>query len=269
MSEKRLADLVKLSDSTDVTVVRGNEKETITVKSDDLLVGDVVVFSAGMKCPADMLVIEGQDIVCDEGELTGEPLGILKEAITQENYRNGGMCTMMAKSLITSGTGKALVVAVGLKTVAGVITEKTQVSESDPTQLQQKLEIIADKIGHFGVWCAILTYLAMIVRIILESVGVIPPCCQNITNCVVVAGCEELSFKFPGRLWTELLNTFIICIAIVVAAIPEGLPLAVTISLSFSSKKMMALNNLVRKMESSETMGGATHICSDKTGTLT
>ena len=82
MSKKRLADLVKLSDSTDVTVVRGNEKETITVKSDDLLVGDVVVFSAGMKCPADMLVIEGQDIVCDEGELTGEPLGILKEAIT-------------------------------------------------------------------------------------------------------------------------------------------------------------------------------------------
>jgi len=66
-----------------------------------------------------------------------------------------------------------------------------------------------------------------------------------------------------------LLDTFIICIAIIVAAIPEGLPLAVTISLSFSSKQMQKLNNLVRKLASSETMGGATHICSDKTGTLT
>lgn len=66
-----------------------------------------------------------------------------------------------------------------------------------------------------------------------------------------------------------ILDTFIIAIAIVVAAIPEGLPLAVTISLSFSSAQMMKLNNLVRKLASSETMGGATHICSDKTGTLT
>jgi len=72
-----------------------------------------------------------------------------------------------------------------------------------------------------------------------------------------------------NRLWTQILTAFILAITIVVAAIPEGLPLAVTLSLSFSSKKMQELNNLVRKIASSETMGGATHICSDKTGTLT
>jgi Ca2+-transporting ATPase len=70
-------------------------------------------------------------------------------------------------------------------------------------------------------------------------------------------------------LWGELLNTVIIAITVVVVAIPEGLPLAVTISLSFASKKMQKMNNLVRTLSSAETMGGATHICSDKTGTLT
>jgi len=72
-----------------------------------------------------------------------------------------------------------------------------------------------------------------------------------------------------NRLWTEILNTFIIAVTVIVVAIPEGLPLAVTIALSFSSAKMRELNNLVRTLASAETMGGATHICSDKTGTLT
>jgi Ca2+-transporting ATPase len=82
--------------------------------------------------------------------------------------------------------------------------------------------------------------------------------------------CVALDFAdFGNRVYTELLNTVIIAITVVVVAIPEGLPLAVTISLSFSSAKMKAKNNLVRKLESAETMGQVTHICSDKTGTLT
>jgi Ca2+ transporting ATPase len=77
------------------------------------------------------------------------------------------------------------------------------------------------------------------------------------------------AFTMKNRLWSELMNSFIISVTIIVVAIPEGLPLAVTIALSFSSGKMKALNNLVRNLASAETMGGATHICSDKTGTLT
>jgi len=134
--------------------------------------------------------------------------------------------------------------------------------------LQLKLEGIADRIGYFGFACAALTMRAALVRMLLEMVGLIPCGCQNITACVVEPGCTTLSFT-EGKFWKEILDVFIICIAIIVAAIPEGLPLAVTISLSFSSKQMMKLNNLVRKLASSETMGGATHICSDKTGTLT
>jgi P-type E1-E2 ATPase len=82
--------------------------------------------------------------------------------------------------------------------------------------------------------------------------------------------CDQLAFNDAGnRLYTELLQTVIIAITVVVVAIPEGLPLAVTISLSFSSAKMQKENNLVRKLASAETMGAVTHICSDKTGTLT
>lgn len=101
--------------------------------------------------------------------------------------------------------------------------------------------------------------------------GAVPCGCGNLFKCEEIPGCTKLSFAFTlkNRLWTDLLNTIIIAITIIVVAIPEGLPLAVTISLSFSSAKMRAMNNLVRKLASAETMGGATHICSDKTGTLT
>ena len=208
--------------------------------------------------------------MCKETELTGEQDEIEKIPITEENYCDGGMCTILAKSQFQSGSGRALVIAVGPYTVAGVITEKSTAG-SEPTLLQKKLETIANKIGNFGIACAILTFAAMIVRTMLEMVNVIPCGCQNIFNCVEDPKCVEINFelKMSNRLWKMVLDTIIIAITIIVVAIPEGLPLAVTISLSFSSKQMMKLNNLVRKLASSETMGGATHICSDKTGTLT
>lgn len=177
---------------------------------------------------------------------------------------------MAAKSLVMEGYGKALVVAVGTNTNAGIITEAIQV-ENTPTLLQKKLETIATKIGNFGIACAVLTFLSMLFRVMLEMVSVLPCGCQNILVCQEDPECVPLSFELSldNRLWREVLNTIIIAITVIVVAIPEGLPLAVTISLSFSSAQMRKLNNLVRKLASSETMGGATHICSDKTGTLT
>jgi Ca2+-transporting ATPase len=95
--------------------------------------------------------------------------------------------------------------------------------------------------------------------------------CMNITSCEPLDDpgmCEELTLA-GGRIWTELLAVVIVAITVIVVAIPEGLPLAVTISLSFSSRKMEEEKNLVRTLAKVEVMGGATHICSDKTGTLT
>lgn len=228
-----------------------------------------------------MILISGQEVECTETELTGEPDANEKIPVTADNIKEGVTSTMMAKSLVTKGNGRALVVAVGRNTVAGVITEKTQ-QAPEPTLLQRKLGTIADKIGQLGLFVSGLCLLAMILRMILEFCDALPCNCQNIMTCEAEAACVPLNFKFSSnievngveekndyRLYGDLLMAIIISITVVVVAIPEGLPLAVTISLSVSSGQMQKLNNLVRKLASSETMGGATHICSDKTGTLT
>jgi len=181
---------------------------------------------------------------------------------------------MFAKATCSGGVGKALVLAVGTNTASGVIMLKVQEEgegEDEGTLLQQKLNRIADQIGRVGYGCAIATFVAIVIRIICELCGLLPCGCQNLATCEKAdPDCDELSFASPGnRLYTELLKTIIISITVIVVAIPEGLPLAVTISLSFSSAKMQKEKNLVRKLASAETMGAVTHICSDKTGTLT
>lgn len=122
-------------------------------------------------------------------------------------------------------------------------------SEAEATPLQRKLQAIAEDIGKFGLYSATGIVLVLLIRFAIEK-G-ISRTWQNEVDLV------------------ELLNFFILGITVIVVAIPEGLPLAVTLSLAFSVKKMLLDSNLVRKMEACETMGGANVICSDKTGTLT
>ena len=114
-----------MAERQEVAVYR-NSTETISIDASELVVGDIIKFESGMKVPADCIMLEGQDVACVESELTGELDAVEKVALNQENYNSGVMCTMMAKSLIQTGIGKALVLAVGPNTVAGVITEKTQ-----------------------------------------------------------------------------------------------------------------------------------------------
>lgn len=117
---------------------------------------------------------------------------------------------------------------------------------------------------------AILTLFAQFVRILLEYFQVEPCGCANLFTCVEMAGCVPYDFAdISNKVYLELLNAVIISITVVVVAIPEGLPLAVTIALSFASSVMYKENNLVRNLASAETMGGANFVCSDKTGTLT
>lgn len=178
---------------------------------------------------------------------------------------------MLAKSLVEGGVGKAIVMAVGRSTVSGIITDST-LNEPEQTLLMKKLETMAGKIGNIGFAVATGTFIASLLRIIVEYAGFLPCGCQNMFSCKdpLPGTCESYNFgDLNNAVYPTLLESIIIAITVVVVAIPEGLPLAVTISLSFSSAKMQKLNNLVRKIASAETMGGATHICSDKTGTLT
>lgn len=275
-SERKLAELVNLAAKQDVRVFRGERTEPVTIDYQDLVVGDLYQVEPGAKIPADSILLTGDAVLaCTEADLTGEgdqkkKVGILDEAWQPEQ---GDQCTLLAKATTPEGEGVAMVLAVGPKTVAGVITLKTQ-KPPEPTLLQEKLETVADKIGNVGIACAVLTLVAMLFRIALEMLDVLYCGCGNMFTCERDPSCEPFSFDFNltrNRLWTEILNTVIIAITVVVVAIPEGLPLAVTISLSFASAKMREPpnENLVRKLASAETMGGATHICSDKTGTLT
>ena len=128
--------------------------------------------------------------------------------------------------------------------------EKLSIEEEE-TPLQAKLETIANEIGKVGVYVAILTFTAMTIKLIVDTM-------RDDTRVLISIN----SLK-------SIVNFVIIAITIIVVAVPEGLPLAVTISLAYSVMKMKIENNLVRKLHASETMGGANEICTDKTGTLT
>ena len=142
-----------------------------------------------------------------------------------------------------------MVAVVGKESCIGRLSELAQKPDPEPTPLQEKLEKLADDIGRFGLYAAIIIVVVLLIRFTI--------------------------FKIMDREWNtaedllKILDYFILGILVVVLAIPEGLPLAVTLSLAFSVKKMLRDQNLVRKMEACETMGGANNICSDKTGTLT
>lgn len=133
------------------------------------------------------------------------------------------------------------------------MANKTLEIQNEQTPLQKKLETIAEQIGMLGFYVAVLTFFALIIRFVVVL---------YMNN---VPFNEWLSFD-NGMV---ILSFFIIAVTVIVVAVPEGLPLAVTISLAFSVSKMHKENNLVRKLHASETMGGANEICSDKTGTLT
>jgi Ca2+ transporting ATPase len=145
-----------------------------------------------------------------------------------------------------------VVLAIGEHSQYGIL-KKTLVQEEDDTPLQIKLSDLANQIGNVGMYAAILTFIAMLGHILYDS---------------------YITGDFFGRLLTLstlllLVDAFIIAVSIIVVAVPEGLPLAVTIALAYSVGKMKDENNLVRYLQACETMGGADNICSDKTGTLT
>jgi len=150
------------------------------------------------------------------------------------------------------GTGLMVVAAVGKNSYYGKLKMKIQAAD-DTTPLQEKLTVLADQVGVVGMYSAGATFIAMFVHYIYD--------CAQTDNFV--------GSLFSVETLHEIIEYFIIAVSIVVVAVPEGLPLAVTIALAYSVNKMKDENNLVRYLQACETMGGANNICSDKTGTLT
>ena len=245
--EQQFQDLMAKSDVLATKVKRGETFKTID--SEELVVGDIIYLQTGETVPADCLVLESIDCTCSEAALTGEPDGLPKEAVSEANILSKPDPFMLQSSLCEKGTATCLVLAVGDNTNQGRAGLSMNI-ENDSTPLQKKLDRIALGIGYLGMIVAVLTFIAITIQAIVG---------------VVTDDTREFDMEFVN----ELASGLIIAITVVVVAVPEGLPLAVTISLAYSVGKMYKENNLVRKLQSSETMGNANEICTDKTGTLT
>nr|DAD29591.1 TPA_asm: hypothetical protein HUJ06_031059 [Nelumbo nucifera] len=208
----------------------------------DLVVGDIVHLSIGDKVPADGIFISGYSLLIDESSLSGESEPV---NISEENP------FLLSGTKVQDGNGIMLVTSVGMRTEWGRLMETLNEGGEDETPLQVKLNGVATIIGKIGLTFAVLTFVVLVARFLVDKA------LQN----------KFLQWSLSDAM--KLLNYFSIAVTIIVVAVPEGLPLAVTLSLAFAMKKLMNDRALVRHLSACETMGSATCICTDKTGTLT
>ncbi|KAJ3089613.1 Calcium-transporting ATPase 10, plasma membrane-type [Quaeritorhiza haematococci] len=240
--ERKFKKLLLLQSAKRTKVIRNGHRDAIS--SWDLLVGDVVELALGDEVPADGLYIIGEELVIDESPLTGEAIPMPKDA--QSPFLFSG-CQ------VSDGKGLMLVTAVGPRSTGGQIQQVLSERQNEMTPLQKKLEQVAFFIGKIGVTAAFITFAALVIR-----------------WGVRIAEERNAGVEINWSSKTEqILKNFVLSVTILVVCVPEGLPLAVTMSLGFSMFKMMKENCFVRQLHSSETMGEATCICTDKTGTLT
>ncbi|KAM7212690.1 hypothetical protein V8F06_011941 [Rhypophila decipiens] len=241
-----------------VKVVRSGKSAEISVF--DVLVGDIMHLGAGDLVPVDGVFITGHGVKCDESSATGES-DLLKKTPADEVFAalqeiaKGGKPGSIEKmdpfiisgSKVNEGTGTFMVTAVGVNSSYGRITMAMHTEQGD-TPLQKKLNRLADSIAWLGGGAALLLFIVLLIKF-LAGLSTNP--------------------GTPAQKGQEFLTHFITAITVVVVAVPEGLPLAVTLALAFATTRMMKDNNLVRVLKACETMGNATTVCSDKTGTLT
>jgi len=279
-----------------VVVTRDGSKYNIA--DEDILVGDKCKIDLGMIIPADGILISSSNLRVDESSLTGESDLMRKETLencikNKDKYNDKKLPSpiVFSGTIVKEGSGWMMVLAVGKNSAAGKIREHVMQNkndeESNQTPLEIKLGDIAEDIGTFGLWSAILTFIALLFKLFYSKYVQMEYRNEQMENFIqdkFVNGTYDntTSEKIKNEtyyliennsvwsdIWKDIFQSVVLCITIIVVAIPEGLPLAVTLSLSFSVKKMMDDNNLVRHMPACETMGGANFICTDKTGTLT
>ena len=232
-AEKSLEALQKLTDHASKVVRNG---QVVVVPAKELVPGDIVVLDTGDYIPADLRIIEAVNLKSQEASLTGESVPVEKttEKIEDTEIGLGDRTNMLfSSSLVTYGRGKGIVVETGMTTEVGKIAEMINKSEDQITPLQQKLNKLGKTLG----------IVAIVICVIIFIIGLL----QN----------------------KEPIHMFMTAVSLAVAAIPEGLVAVSTIVLAIGVQKMVKRNAIVKKLPAVETLGSATVICSDKTGTLT
>lgn len=235
------------NDETPVKVIR--DGSIMEIPKRDVVVGDIVVLQSGEEVAADGELLEAVNLKVNESTLTGEPQ--ISKTTDPQQFKNDATYRsdmVLRGTTVVEGHGVMRVTAVGDATEFGKVAEQSTVETTQQTPLNQQLEGLSSLIGKVGGWLAILTFIALTVK----------------------------GFAFGGLMDAPLLEIadsvlkyFMIAVTLIVVAVPEGLPMSVTLSLAINMRRMLKTNNLVRKMHACETMGAITVICTDKTGTLT
>ncbi|KNA08143.1 hypothetical protein SOVF_165260, partial [Spinacia oleracea] len=245
---KQFQKLSKQSNNISIDVVRSGRRQQVSIF--DIVVGDIVCLKTGDQVPADGLFTDGYSLQVDESSMTGESDYVGVDRV-QNPY-------LISGTKVADGYGKMVVTAVGMNTTWGELMSSVSSKTDEETPLQVRLNKLTSSIGKLGLGVAFLVLVVLLVRYFTG----------HTTD-------ENGRREFNGSRTSvnDILNVVVRIVAaavtIVVVAIPEGLPLAVTLTLAYSMKRMMADQAMVRKLSACETMGSATVICTDKTGTLT
>jgi P-type Ca2+ transporter type 2C len=253
-AEEALAALKKMA-APNSSVVRDGTR--VTIPSRELVPGDVVIMEAGNYVPADLRLIETVNLRIEEAALTGESVPVdkradvvLEEDIPLGDRRNAAFMG----TLISYGRGRGIVVATGMQTQMGMIAEMLSSLEAEPTPLQQRLDQLGKQLGYA---CMVICSLVFVVAVL------------NQTNLGLITGPDGGLLVYLSKYSSVLSELFIIAVSLAIAAVPEGLPAVVTITLALGMREMVRRHALMRRLAAVETLGSVSVICSDKTGTLT
>ncbi|CAH2080666.1 unnamed protein product [Thlaspi arvense] len=245
---KQFEELSKISSNIQVEVVRDGRPHNISIF--DIVVGDVVILKIGGQIPADGLFLKGYSLQVDESSMTGE-----SEYVDVDKTTNP---FLLSGAKVANGYARMVVTAVGMDTAWGEMMSAINLDLKEETPLQTRLNHLTSSIGKIGLAVAFFVLVAMLTRYFTGSTK------DENGRREFVAGQTKL-----GDVMNSMVHIVAAAVTIIVVAIPEGLPLAVTLTLAYSMKRMMRDQALVRKLSACETMGSATVICTDKTGTLT
>ena len=246
-ADKEFAILNKVNDDEPVEVIR--DSNTTLIPRREVVVGDIVVINTGEEIPADGELIEATLLNVDESTLTGEPMcaktTVASEFDSQATFPSNHV---MKGIKVMEGHGIMRVLAIGDHTEQGKVFEAVQIDNSVKTPLDEQLDGLGRLVAKLSYCVGAGIIIGRILMYFLSS--------------------SYVQFEWLPFI-AYLLQTLMIAVTLVVVSVPEGLPMAVTLSLAYSMRRMLKTNNLVRKMHACETMGATTVICTDKTGTLT
>ncbi|CAH8279961.1 unnamed protein product [Arabidopsis lyrata] len=229
-------------------VLRGGRRVEISIY--DIVVGDVIPLNIGNQVPADGILIAGHSLAIDESSMTGESKIVNKDA-NKDPF-------LMSGCKVADGNGSMLVTGVGVNTEWGLLMASISEDNGEETPLQVRLNGVATFIGSIGLAVAAAVLVILLTRYFTGHTKAANGGPQFVKGKTKI-----------GHVVDDVIKVLTVAVTIVVVAVPEGLPLAVTLTLAYSMRKMMVDKALVRRLSACETMGSATTICSDKTGTLT